>query len=1129
MRVRQLEAYIAEAEAFAKLWLHYRNLIEIARETQSVEASHEEEFATVSQELLGHYRSCRRLMSKARLKGHNVIGRSIQSSSLESIAQMPDALFARVEREWQEGHKMLKELVDFLQVYQLALQEMPRWQYGIQAVVDSTVARAALALMILWILGAGFWTFYGSELLGVKESRPVSLAITQIVGEALAKPAGADTWWRLEEGATGRKGDTVRCPPATYVDLKTSEAAALRLMPSSELVVERLRRGRYDASRTLVFRLTRGHLFVAAETASAGRSLRINTQGGVVRIDSQAASLSLMHRPKVNTLTEMYSGRVELSDVSQRKLTLQAGQRATIEQQQLSQTASSLEQDEADRGRSIVAAMQGDTAQQLKLMLAVARDTEARGRAFEAFATYGHIVEHDPSHLAAHIAYQDLGIELGRRYQLIAQYRRWAEKSPSHAALQCACARIVPDPAERKARYQQALAQDGDLYWAHLGMADVLVHERRYEDAVSACQRAIAIDPETLAAHAKLVHVYCAMGRRDDARAEVRGLAEACPTQASAWRALATLYRRLDLPLKARAALLDALKLDPVHFRAICQMGIGAPSAPDLTYLETAVTWSDHALALVPDSFTVRARLGGRDSPLWSAGRGDKAFDEAKRLVEQHSESYRAPEAAAALYYGTRFGTWDVEVGQSLDAAAKCEKALLRAKSLAPEALSVRCRLATLYGALRQYDRAMAELEEAAQQSPWSGLPWAARGDIHWAKGGHYYAEEAREAYAKALDRDPFCWPAGLGLVVLDWHRGAPALIKKRLDQWLGADPHSPPALSAAYRFYRDVAGDARRSDRLLNCWEKLDPRAAGRARLQAYVDKGQWQAAISFSEKFLPRYPTSPAWRFLAIARRKAGDAEGAAKALGTFKTVIAHRPSAMIALAREYEAQDRREDAATAYTKAIAATPYRADAYRGLAELHKRSARPDEARRTLEACIKALDDPQDKLLVASLCEAQGQHAEAARWAEKAAKAGLLSANTWLAEFYLRRGKAENDAGYRNAAIQTFEGLLELRPGSSALWREYGDFLLAHYGDSRAAGQAYGKAVELDAENGLAWYGLSRARSHNYTEAYQASRKAKELNPYGKWEQFKQDCILRGSQPGTCEPPSKTGVGWPH
>ena len=96
-------------------------------------------------------------------------------------------------------------------------------------------------------------------------------------------------------------------------------------------------------------------------------------------------------------------------------------------------------------------------------------------------------------------------------------------------------------------------------------------------------------------------------------------------------------------------------------------------------------------------------------------------------------------------------------------------------------------------------------------------------------------------------------------------------------------------------------------------------------------------------------------------------------------------------------------------------------------------------------------------------------------------------------------------------------------------MWREYGDFLLDRYGDSRAAAQAYAKAVELDAEDGLAWYGLSRAQSHSHSEAYQASRKAKGLNPYGKWELFRQGCALRDYQPSTCESPSRTGAGWRH
>lgn len=1102
MRIRRLDAGIAHAETLVKVWLQYRNAFQAARQAEAAGPAEQEEFARIAQALLIQYRSCKPLLAKAKLADRKVIGRSLHSANLERIVEMPEGLFARFEKDWQRGYQVLKELVDFLQVYRLALLEMPGWQYGIQMVTDSRYVRIAVLTVAL---GVGIWALDRCGGLGIPSRTAPSIQVVRAVGLVEATGPSNTYWRRLRKGDTVAAGDTIRSGLGAFADLRPDRHTVIRMEPCAELAIEQLGPNG-QSTCTLELRLLHGRVRLAASEALEGREVLVRTPDAAVRIAGEEAIAEVSYTAKHGSAAAVHKGQMELLGPLERSCALRAKQHTRIRDEQI-EPPQPLPDHEVDVGLATARSMHDDTAQLVQIVQAIAAECRDRGQQWEAFEAYEQVVTLDPARAPAHVAYQQLGEAVGQRYALIDQCRRRADGSPSNLTLQYAYGRIVEDPRERKARYQKALAQDENFYWAHVGMADVFLHERRYADAVATCERAIALDPSLPAGHLKLAEVYLRTGKREEAVAEVRKVTQEHPDRPEAWCELGDFYQRLRRPEPARQAWLEAVKLDPLHARAVLAMAVGVSSLAGQEQRKAALDWCDQALAIAPSNLDVRAWLADRRGCLWRGRHAKRALAEARRLVEQWPENYRAHETLAAVYYGIRFDALDYNVKElapgELDLPALCEEALQKAKALEPRARSVRHKLADLYAAIGQHEKALAELRAAAKLNPWDPTPCAKTGDSYQTTNGAYFTKEAEQAYQEALKRDPFHTPAWLGLLSLCRLRGAAALTQKRLDEWLKLDPYSAPALAAAHRFYRDVARDSARSEELLRRWERLCPRAGHEARLAGHVHKRQYPEAIALAKTLLAQERTDAACQLAAQAYRQDGQPT---QALEQAKARAAEAGGlrAQLSLAREYQAQRRLDEALSAYAAAIEMNPYCAAARRELAELQQRSGHLDKARQTLEACAQWSGDAQDALRVAAICEGQKRYDDAERWAEQARAAGVLAAYSWIASFYMRRGKQENDVQtYQARAVQALDQLIERRPQSAAAWLDYGDFMQTWLKDSAQALQAYRTAAELDPALCAAWRGVGRESSAAPDQAAEAFKRAVDLHPYSGKDRF--------------------------
>ena len=67
---------------------------------------------------------------------------------------------------------------------------------------------------------------------------------------------------------------------------------------------------------------------------------------------------------------------------------------------------------------------------------------------------------------------------------------------------------------------QQAIQRKNDIRIAYVDAGTILARQKRYPEAASALQRALALDPTEPDAHYQLGHVYRAMGRTSDSQKE---------------------------------------------------------------------------------------------------------------------------------------------------------------------------------------------------------------------------------------------------------------------------------------------------------------------------------------------------------------------------------------------------------------------------------------------------------------------------------------------------------------------------------------------------------------------------------------------------------------------------------
>ncbi len=93
--------------------------------------------------------------------------------------------------------------------------------------------------------------------------------------------------------------------------------------------------------------------------------------------------------------------------------------------------------------------------------------------------------------------------------------------------------------------------------------AKLLISERRFQEAVRACRRALLSKPDQVEIRLLLAEALLALERYDEVRVEMMALARKAPEEAAVYRLLGEAYLRDHRPHQAVEALQKALELDP--------------------------------------------------------------------------------------------------------------------------------------------------------------------------------------------------------------------------------------------------------------------------------------------------------------------------------------------------------------------------------------------------------------------------------------------------------------------------------------------------------------------------------------------------------------------------------------
>jgi tetratricopeptide (TPR) repeat protein len=283
---------------------------------------------------------------------------------------------------------------------------------------------------------------------------------------------------------------------------------------------------------------------------------------GIVQVGSQSHADRYMYLPLVGLALVSVWGAAEIFDRLRIGVTLRAALAALV-----------------------VAALAGQTLLQLRHWrdsealfehaLAVTRDNWAahlnlgaleleRGALDRAAAHYAETLRLQPALAKAHLGYGEVLARQGKAEAALDAYRRAIALDPSlpNVQVRIAALRAERQPTDAIPAYLDALRQQPGSADLHARLGDAYLKAKRFDDAVSALQRAIALDPELgRQLHAPLGVALLQLGRSEDAERELAAAVRIEPERAELQSSHADALSALGRSAEAAAAYRAALRL----------------------------------------------------------------------------------------------------------------------------------------------------------------------------------------------------------------------------------------------------------------------------------------------------------------------------------------------------------------------------------------------------------------------------------------------------------------------------------------------------------------------------------------------------------------------------------------
>ena len=284
--------------------------------------------------------------------------------------------------------------------------------------------------------------------------------------------------------------------------------------------------------------------------------------------------------------------------------------------------------------------------------------------------------------------------------------------------------------------FEHVVAKNPEAVGAHLNLAQALIDEGRYDEAVMAGEIAVAQRPDSYDAHINLAIALTHLKRLDEAEEHLRQAVEIAPDESGPHANLGVLLSRRGQPDSSERHLRRALELAPDDRDVLGNL------AKLLTMQERpqeALAFYDRLVALgVQDAATHTAR----GDLLVGLERYDEALAAWQRALPQASR-----QAAFALHVSMGRAEW-AKSGDADAAARHYERAL----AIETRHATTLGDLASLRIAQERYQHAEALFQRALEQTPDDATFHAGRGYALYRLG---QTEAAIESLERAVALDP--------------------------------------------------------------------------------------------------------------------------------------------------------------------------------------------------------------------------------------------------------------------------------------------------------------------------------------------------------------------------------------
>jgi tetratricopeptide (TPR) repeat protein len=526
------------------------------------------------------------------------------------------------------------------------------------------------------------------------------------------------------------------------------------------------------------------------------------------------------------------------------------------------------------------------------------------------------------------------------------------------------------DPKKAEGWFRKALAANADLGAARRGLVVALLRQRQIGSALNEAREATRRDPKDLDAKILLAQIYLDMGRATAAEAVLDEALAAAPDSAQALQAQGLVKLDLGKADEAEKIFEKVVQQDPKSLsarmglaiverargrldEAAAEMEAIAKERPDLPVthfelgrtrlmqrqIEPAMRAFDRAEQTSPDPAVTRARAAGL---LAAAGERDRAIAKAQASLASTNAAPLARAVLARLY---------LEKGQP-DLA---ERELQAAAKDAPQSVPARLQLARFYLAQRRPADAVAAAQEAEKLAPRTPEPLAVQIDAYIAQGKADDAV-ATAARLRALQGNTAFAYTLYGVV--NEKAGRPADALAAYQTALDKEPHQ---LAAA----RARANLLERQSRGPEARELLETTAQGRpqsieplldlARLEERA--GNPSGAVAAYRRALARAPENTGI-LNNLAYLLAGDPATSAEAVTLAEKAHAAAPNSAAVADTLGWALYQKGDLARAeelLTRVAKAAPASGEVRYHLGMVYAKQGKAEDARRELEAAIKA------------------------------------------------------------------------------------------------------------------------------------------------------------------------------